>query len=410
MPKPKSRRKERPARQPPPPNRGFRSQRQQSYSPPPAHTEMFRFEGRRERDNYRPQRSPPREPRRMNDNDSYRPMARHNLPWEDDRRPERSDPREFSFRSKYPAPQFPSQPSSNQRYDQQDRQEGYAQRRSRQRPRFQRGTHNRPILRALGDREKTPDLLEGMVDGDSRFRDLDEISESMDESSASDSNEDDPRKRQKIDPVVPYVVTTKWSNPDPYTVLPPTDEEPRAKKTDVVQLIRKAKLAASETNGAQKNDISGNVDFVALDSDSALDENDTESGEVEENDFLPLSQSENVVENRAVTSGITPSNTLTKSHHMQNHTNGNGISTTVSNQTDMKASTIGLPPKPVFDGMTSTKTSISESVIENPRKRKLDKAGNRLGDIVPEWAAISKAKVTPWIDVDHSETKQMGFW
>jgi hypothetical protein len=95
---------------------------------------------------------------------------------------------------------------------------------------------------------------------------------------------------------------------------------------------------------------------------------------------------------------------------MQNHTNGNGISTTVSNQTDMKASTIGLPPKPVFDGMTSTKISISEPVIENPRKRKLDKAGNRPGDIIPEWAAISKAKATPWVDVDHSETKQMGFW
>jgi non-canonical poly(A) RNA polymerase PAPD5/7 len=408
MPKPKTRRKERPARQASPPRRPFRSQRQSSYSPPPAHTEIFRFEGRRDRDNYRPQRSPPREPRRMNENDSYRP-GRRTIPWEPKRRP---DPRDFSFRSDYPAPQFPSQTSSTQRRHNQDGpRNGYRPRRGgRSGYRNQLGTHNRPILRALGDREKTPDLLIGMADGDSRFRDLAELSESMEESSASDSHEDGPRKRQKVESSVPYFVTAKWSNPDPYTVLPPEDEEPRARKTDVVQLIRKAKIAASEANDAQKNDISGNVDFVALDSDSDLDEDDADSGEVEEDDSLQSSSPRDFVKTHTFTSRIESSTGLTMSYRVQGHTQGNGASTSVSNQSDMKATTLALPQKPVFHEMTSTKISITDSVKQNPRKRKLDVDGYQLGDITSEWAAMSKSTSTPWATIDHSATKEMGFW
>ena len=54
----------------------------------------------------------------------------------------------------------------------------------------------------------------------------------------------------------------KWSNPDPYTVLPPVDEEPRKKK-DVVKLIRKARIA-TESEKAAQSEVAANDDFISF--------------------------------------------------------------------------------------------------------------------------------------------------
>ena len=54
----------------------------------------------------------------------------------------------------------------------------------------------------------------------------------------------------------------KWSNPDPYTVLPPVDESQRKRK-DVVKLIRKARVAA-EKGDALQNEVSANNDFISF--------------------------------------------------------------------------------------------------------------------------------------------------
>ena len=60
----------------------------------------------------------------------------------------------------------------------------------------------------------------------------------------------------------------KWSNPDPYTVLPPVDESQRKKK-DVVKLIRKARKEA-EPAGGERNQVAANDDFIsfAMDDDA----------------------------------------------------------------------------------------------------------------------------------------------
>ena len=54
----------------------------------------------------------------------------------------------------------------------------------------------------------------------------------------------------------------KWSNPDPYTVLPPVDEASRKRK-DVVKLIRKARKDAEET-AAEHNQVTANDDFISF--------------------------------------------------------------------------------------------------------------------------------------------------
>ena len=65
----------------------------------------------------------------------------------------------------------------------------------------------------------------------------------------------------------------KWSNPDPYTVLPPVDESQRKRK-DVVKLIRKARVAA-EKGDALQNEVSANNDFISFGfEDDRIDEPD----------------------------------------------------------------------------------------------------------------------------------------
>ena len=71
----------------------------------------------------------------------------------------------------------------------------------------------------------------------------------------------------------------KWSNPDPYTVLPPPDETLRKKK-DVVQIIRKARLSTDKTMENLKNEVAANNDFISLDFGG------TESSEHEDIDEL----------------------------------------------------------------------------------------------------------------------------
>jgi non-canonical poly(A) RNA polymerase PAPD5/7 len=54
----------------------------------------------------------------------------------------------------------------------------------------------------------------------------------------------------------------KWSNPDPYTALPPPDET-TGKKTDFVKLIRKAKNQEAE-KAAAHNSVAANDDFISF--------------------------------------------------------------------------------------------------------------------------------------------------
>ncbi|KAI5290332.1 hypothetical protein KEM52_000502 [Ascosphaera acerosa] len=158
------------------------------------------------------------------------------------------------------------------------------------RSRFPR-TSERPLLTSRGDR--SPELVGVAADEDGtarKFRSLDEISDSDEESmqlesdgdsdwkddqGGGDSGDDDddraaapPARKKRIVEAAP---ASKWSNPDPYTVLPPQDES-HGKKKDVVKLIRKAKVqdtkpAAEEgaaANGS-RDEVAANVDFISFD-------------------------------------------------------------------------------------------------------------------------------------------------
>lgn len=134
-------------------------------------------------------------------------------------------------------------------------------------------TSERPLLQ--GQREGTPELLtfEDQNKAAPKFASLADLTDSEEEEmSVSEDSEDEdsrPRKRRAIaseskdsTPPPPPPPAPKWSNPDPYTALPPPDES-QHKRVDVVKLIRKAKLQNS-MGEAIKDAVTDNDDFISL--------------------------------------------------------------------------------------------------------------------------------------------------
>ncbi|PYH93498.1 topoisomerase family protein TRF4 [Aspergillus ellipticus CBS 707.79] len=145
-------------------------------------------------------------------------------------------------------------------------------------------TSERPLLRSR--REVTPDQLLAPGAADSKpalkFARIENLSDSeeadMDVSSEDEDEAAHPRKKRAVDPngsgtatAAPAPPAPKWSNPDPYTVLPPPDET-QSKRVDVVKLIRKARVAATAAQSAQEDPVKSNEDFISL--SGLVDEDD----------------------------------------------------------------------------------------------------------------------------------------
>ncbi|KAL2807868.1 hypothetical protein BJX63DRAFT_56787 [Aspergillus granulosus] len=137
------------------------------------------------------------------------------------------------------------------------------------------GTSERPLLRTR--REVTPELLTGLDTGAEKpamkFARLENLSDSEEaemDVSSDDDQEAHPRKKRASESktvssaasIAIAAPTPKWSNPDPYTALPPPDES-QNKKVDVVKLIRKARLA-NATKATPTDAVVSNEDFISL--------------------------------------------------------------------------------------------------------------------------------------------------
>lgn len=123
-----------------------------------------------------------------------------------------------------------------------------------------------------------------LVNADSgvSYRPLDELTDSdeaeMDMS--GDENDEPSTKRARLpgsqaDGDSEPKFAPRWSNPDPYTVLPPVDNTTTGKKKDVVQLIRKARI---QTGEARPSLPTAAEEFISFDADSDEGEGDEPSG------------------------------------------------------------------------------------------------------------------------------------
>lgn len=128
---------------------------------------------------------------------------------------------------------------------------------------------SRPLLRV---RQDANDESFPQPKGVSKFRDVDKLTDSEeDDMSGSDENPC-PSKRIRTEAMdsPSAAVAPKWSNPDPYTALPPPPEA-TGKRTDVVKLIRKAKI--SDDLDKESADLAKNADFISFDMlDGGFDE------------------------------------------------------------------------------------------------------------------------------------------
>lgn len=216
----------------------------------------------------------------------------------------------FNFSAGNNAPSFaPSNnyPGARRAPPQDARRNGQRRGRGRVGPRKfgPKPAHERDLMRH--QREPTPDQLEGMNESrESRFKVLDDLSDSDSEdgdgvmdaetevhhpigapispsnvnrdSHSDDSEDEHPRaKRARVKSKSPEAeqAKPKWSNPDPYTVLPPPGES-ETKKRDVVKLIRKAKIEAAKPAAPAAE----GADFISLnfDDDFAQDDSEDEGG------------------------------------------------------------------------------------------------------------------------------------
>lgn len=261
------------------------------------------------------------------------------------------------------------------------------------------------------NRAKTPELMAGMdvEQGTVTYKDVDNMSDS-DEAEMDLSNSDDegdteqPRKKQKT--ATDGNNVPRWSNPDPYTVLPPTDATDRKKK-DVLKMIRKARVAGDSENALKT--AAAPDDFISFDFGEEVDDN-------------LQGQSGTGVE------GAPTGPRGSAKHDMLPLNAGNGLPPVASHQ-QLPPLPATLPTKP----MKNTSNRKSHEVIDltsdpnlGSRKRTRsdelkpppkihgDNTGKggppSKGVVVQDWLPISSAPPTPWVTIDHSGSANLGVW
>ncbi|OAL43606.1 hypothetical protein IQ07DRAFT_649949 [Pyrenochaeta sp. DS3sAY3a] len=190
---------------------------------------------------------------------------------------------EFTFESSHAAPQFPPtgpanagsrrNPRFNQQRDRNRAQyaDSHRGRRGNGRGGFRKAApHERALLRQRDD--GSPERIMGVSDGPNRFLNPEDLSDDSEQDMECETDDSDARHNKK--PALADRASRadgdsvpRWSNPDPYTVLPPPDET-TGKKTDFVKLIRKAKNQEAEKVAAD-GAVAANDDFISFDLDEA---------------------------------------------------------------------------------------------------------------------------------------------
>ena len=340
---------------------------------------------------------------------------------------------QFLFRNNGNAPRFPAQGGSSlpqEEYGGGVRKPPRAERGGRGYHRQGRGglraaTAERPLLKLQG--AETSEHMLGMDQGGARFLNADDLSdteEEMDESEPESNHEpndqlsggpslaNEPqdvsvdelkeppiKRRALLSDSKEGSSVPKWSNPDPYTVLPPVDDSQRRRK-DVVKLIRKARVAAEKDK--TQNEVSANNDFISF----GLEDDNLGEGE----------------------GASPPPGAPTGPRHLNGHSfidtaNGPPGMFSVPIMIDKMGPPPGLPPKPEnnLDGsgkvqngpLGSRKRTYDDEIKGEPpgppfpqKKGKGDKSN---GSLSREWIPSNDKDPTPWLVKSVTQTENPGF-
>lgn len=406
---------------------------------------------------YRP--GPPRQPRQLrpipsfHGSDFWRP--------EDENRSY-----EFSFRNSSAAPQYPRghdhyEPSRepprsrqndehvrNQRSLERDRRRENGSKfrpRLAQRPQagFQRGRGNRHVATAARPllSLKQADIVEqtlGAADDPNvarRFLHIDDMTDSEEEQmEESDSDKDsshepvsqstemgsaqpsrEPSAKRRALGIVSNEATAvsqvpKWSNPDPYTSLPPLDES--RKRKDVVKIIRKARIAV-DRSAALANRAGIDEDFISFGFEKTM----APTGRATRSSSLSAEDHGG---------GLTLTSSEPKRFsHLQNlhgeHSAKAPGTVDMALSTDIKGSPPGLIPRLLPDAhvvafetshkdrddhLGSRKRTHDDVIKSSPEKSIYELPDNFLIDA---WFPARGTYPTPWLDTSAGRCESVGF-
>jgi len=312
---------------------------------------------------------------------------------------------------------------------------------------------NREFLKTK--RGPTPELMPGM-DEDAgngvRYKPVDDVSDSeeaeMDLSNTDDEGDAQQNKKKRTETkAADGDSIPRWSNPDPYTALPPPDESQRKKK-DVVKLIRKARVntssdSATKTEAATDDFIS--FDFGDDDQNDAFKENERPAPGVEgaptgprfshrDNAhkqepksaqgiyFQPINAARSELNEREGSlnqqqgnvyndhSGSTNAQEPNRYNGAQPASHGQPLQAVQNQAPGKQNKPIDLTPNPALG---NRKRTFNDEIkgppqIHGPFNNKNSKPSN--GEIVQSWKTARNIPSTPWLSLDHSETANMGVW
>lgn len=248
--------------------------------------------------------------------------------------------------------------------------------------------------------------LGDMADSDSEDMDLSDGGVSvrpavtMDDSESEDEHPRAKRARIMSPQPAQDQIKPKWSNPDPYTALPPPDES-QTKKKDVVKLIRKAKLEAAKTA------ITDNAasDFISLN----FDDHDNNKAASESGEISSERSSEPPSLNNKSTAGqsIMTSRPSSFSHLDNLHPDRTVAPPSAPQQGINMALPAGRldvwpPPPPDSHGLDAAvrKQASADTTANARNKNKRKHRSDAPGDIVAEWAPPGDADPTPWLNMN----------
>ncbi|KAM7184609.1 hypothetical protein V8F33_012899 [Rhypophila sp. PSN 637] len=237
----------------------------------------------------------------------------------------------------------------------------------------------------------------------STYRNLSDVSDdeeadmdiSDDSSSHSESDAQEARHKRARSNVVGSATgddVPKWSNPDPYTALPPEAAAQRAKNKDVVQLIRKARVQPKEVKTSDPSQAEDQVaeDFISLDVDS--DESDAESA----SGIQDLNRTAGNLSNATVAQWGQP---------LTNQANKTEPDMMAGDKPRVKkygpAVVPGpFPSQPLLEQShdLGSRKRTHDDRIKGPFQPKKAPGGPRpKGDITSDWLSVSGINATPWL-------------
>ncbi|KAL9003164.1 MAG: hypothetical protein Q9188_003951 [Gyalolechia gomerana] len=209
----------------------------------------------------------------------------------------------------------------------------------------------------------------------------------------------------------------KWSNPDPYTVLPPVDESQRKRK-DVVKIIRKARIAA-EKGTATANQVAANDDFISFGH-----EGDPDSDRRAHSSSPPEPPARHEFGVPGAPTGPRAFSHLNNLHVAYNNNHAPG---TIENRPSI--TDLGPPPgltngpqakpdqKPVrqdfYPDQAEALGNRKRTFDDDIKRDAIPKAGGKKapsnGTVLKEWIPRGNTNPTPWLADDHRSTKNPGF-